>query len=87
MRLSEKDDWLRKVSNNHEYNFCHNDLSQSNILVDPETLKIRAIIDWEYAGFFPKSFEGLFYKRMGPSVAFNGEPDDAAELLQSMKAT
>ena len=31
--------------------FCHNDLSANNVIVDPKTLKIAAIIDWEYAGF------------------------------------
>ena len=60
---------------------CHNDLSQYNVLVDEETLKITAIIDWEYAGFYPKEFEGAFYKRPGPSVALKGEEDDVPKLL------
>ncbi|TGO39749.1 hypothetical protein BHYA_0048g00140 [Botrytis hyacinthi] len=33
------------------YVFCHMDLSQHNIIVDPVTLKIKAIIDFEYSGF------------------------------------
>lgn len=45
MRLSEKDDWPRQVLKHREYVFCHNDLSQHNIVVDPNTLKIRAILD------------------------------------------
>jgi hypothetical protein len=59
-----------------DYVFCHNDLGQHNIIVDPETLKINAIIDWEYAGFWPKWFEGEFWKRAGPSIALDGEIDD-----------
>lgn len=34
-----------------EYVFCHNDLGQHNVIVDPDTLKINAIIDWEFGGF------------------------------------
>ena len=47
-----------------------NDLSQHNILVDEMTLKVNAIIDWE---FYSPELEGKFYLRPGPSVAFDGE--------------
>ncbi|KAJ5573768.1 uncharacterized protein N7459_008195 [Penicillium hispanicum] len=87
MRLSDRDEWPQKVSKCGKYVFCHNDLSQHNIIVDPQTLKIRAIIDWEYAGFFPEHFEWPFYERLGPSVALDGEYDDSAELLQFMEAS
>ena len=50
-----------------EYVFCHNDLVQSNVIVDPRSLKIRAILDWECAGFYPAFFEKRFYKLAGPS--------------------
>ncbi|KAL5374369.1 hypothetical protein PMIN02_012268 [Paraphaeosphaeria minitans] len=49
--------WSRKSSINRDFVFCHNDLAQHNIFVDPETFKITAIIDWEFAGYFPKEFE------------------------------
>lgn len=75
------DAWPLKLAASPEYVFCHNDLSQHNIIVDPETLKINAIIDWEYAGFFPPYFEAPFYKRLGPSAALDGEPDDVPRLL------
>ena len=87
MRLSDRDEWPRKVSKGGKYVFCHNDLSQHNIIVDPQTLKIRAIVDWEYAGFFPEYFERSFYERRGPSVALDGEYDDSAELLQFIEAS
>ncbi|KAK4145837.1 uncharacterized protein C8A04DRAFT_26316 [Dichotomopilus funicola] len=40
-----------------QFVLCHNDLAQQNVLVDPKTLKIKAIIDWEFAGFWPPWFE------------------------------
>lgn len=61
--------------------FCHNDLGQQNILVDPKTLKIKAIIDWEFAGYFPAAFEGAFYNRIGPSIAIQEERDDIQDLI------
>lgn len=38
--------WDLKDCESQEYVFCHNDLSQSNVVVDPETLKIATILDW-----------------------------------------
>jgi Ser/Thr protein kinase RdoA (MazF antagonist) len=64
--------------------FCHNDLSANNVIVDPETLNIRAIIDWEYSGFFPAEFEARFYTRPGPSVALKGEANDERALKDIM---
>ncbi|KAJ5249290.1 hypothetical protein N7468_000741 [Penicillium chermesinum] len=82
MRRTDNDVWPKKSSQTTEYVFCHNDLSQPNIIVDPDTLKIRAIIDWEYAGFFPQYFEAPFYERLGPSVPIGGEKDDVDDLLE-----
>lgn len=87
MRCTDNDAWPKKSSENTEFVFCHNDLSQPNIIVDPDTLKIRAIIDWEYAGFFPRYFEAPFYERLGPSVAIGGEKDDVNDLLKFLKQT
>ena len=81
MERTENDTWTSLVSEFNKYVFCHNDLSQQNIIVDPETLKINAIIDWEYAGFYPEYFEALFYTRLGPSVAMKEESDDTSCLL------
>lgn len=54
---TRKTDWTRKVSATDEFVLCHGDIGQHNILVDKNTFKIEAIIDWEYAGFFLKDFE------------------------------
>lgn len=40
-----------------EYVFCHGDLTRSNIILDPETLEVKSIIDWETAGYFPEEIE------------------------------
>ncbi|CAK7215167.1 37S ribosomal protein S22 [Sporothrix bragantina] len=69
--LSNKD-----KDEDEDYVFCHNDLGQHNVLVDPETLKINTIIDWEYGGFWPFWFERPYWERPGPSAALQGEEDD-----------
>lgn len=84
MTADDKDTWPRRTSpSGEEYVFCHNDLSQANIIVDPETLKIKAMVDWEYAGFWPEWFEMRIWERVGPSVALEkyGERDDVPALL------
>jgi hypothetical protein len=55
--------WSRKSSISRDFVFCHNDLAQHNIFVNPETFKITAIIDWEFAGYFPKNFEYPFWRQ------------------------
>ncbi|MCJ1308322.1 hypothetical protein MMC25_001975 [Agyrium rufum] len=54
--------WKQQHSPEEEFVFCHGDLSQSNILVDPKKLRITAIIDWEYSGFYPQKYELPFYE-------------------------
>lgn len=75
-RWKDNSCWRSRQGVDGEYVFCHNDLGQHNVLVDPETLKISAIIDWEFSGFWPEWFERSFYERRGPSSALAGEDDD-----------
>jgi hypothetical protein len=35
---------------------CHGDLSYHNMRIDPATLKVKCLLDWEFAGFFPEEF-------------------------------
>ncbi|KJZ68821.1 hypothetical protein HIM_11795 [Hirsutella minnesotensis 3608] len=70
------DSCWRPYKEKGDYVFCHNDLGQHNVIVDPGTLRIKAIIDWEFGGFWPEWFERPFWKRPGPSVALEGEEDD-----------
>ncbi|OBT61894.1 hypothetical protein VE03_08725 [Pseudogymnoascus sp. 23342-1-I1] len=61
--------WPAISSNTKDFVFCHCHLSQSNIIVHPDTLKITGIIGWEFAGFFPSFFESPFYLSAKPSGA------------------
>ncbi|EHA48808.1 hypothetical protein MGG_11537 [Pyricularia oryzae 70-15] len=82
MRRSKGHPWHMRPRDDDSLVFCHNDLSASNVLVDPYTLKINAIVDWEYAGFYPPEFDSPFYLRAGPPVALQGEYDDVDELCR-----
>ncbi|KAJ2894657.1 uncharacterized protein MKZ38_007315 [Zalerion maritima] len=84
MVSSGRPEWKMKPRELEDLVFCHNDLSTHNVIVDPMTLKIKAIIDWEYAGFFPAEFEGMFVRRPGPSVALEGEAKDEKAVLDIM---
>ena len=60
---------IKRLSPTKEYVLCHIDLSQSNTIVDPDTLEVNGIIDWEFAGFFPDFFDPPFYRIPQPSGA------------------
>ncbi|KAB5522088.1 hypothetical protein GE09DRAFT_500479 [Coniochaeta sp. 2T2.1] len=64
--------WSVKVREQQDFVFCHCDLSQSNIIVDPVTLKIQGIIDWEYEGFWPDYFETPYFRDPGLLVPSSG---------------
>ncbi|KAG8415314.1 hypothetical protein J3459_011149 [Metarhizium acridum] len=59
-----------------DYVFCHNDLRQDNIIVNPISLRIVAILNWESGGFWPKWFEMAFWERAGPDAVLEGEVDN-----------
>ncbi|KAK9444018.1 Protein kinase-like domain protein [Metarhizium brunneum] len=40
-----------------EYVFQHGDIAAHNLMMDPQTLQPKALIDWEYAGYFPPGME------------------------------
>ena len=61
--LDHRPVWEPKVSNIPRYVYCHNDLARQNIMIDPKTLQVVSIIDWEYSGFFPAEFEYQFWHR------------------------
>lgn len=60
--LKESRVWPSTVKDVDDYVFCHTDLDSQNILVDPNTFRIVAIIDWETAGFFPQEWELHYWK-------------------------
>lgn len=72
--------WRPKVADKGsgvDYGFCHNDLSWSNIFVDGEVARVKAIVDWEYAGYWPEVFEMPYYldTKMPAEAQFREAPE------------
>lgn len=93
MRASHQDHWNLMQGNPVEgatmarYVFCHGDLSEHNVIVDPETLQVQAILDWEHAGFWPEFFEGGMYTRVGPRACWDGDcPVRVGRMLGFLQA-
>lgn len=63
-KLPDLNDMRPKTTENGDIGMIHGDMC-SNILVDPKTMKITGIIDWEYADFgsLKREFFGLFWVR------------------------
>lgn len=59
---SEAPTWPRLTSEEPRFVLCHNDLSQANIFIHPTTHRIVAIVDWEYAGYYPPQFETRLWR-------------------------
>lgn len=55
--------WPSRFSSSEIFVFCHNDLAQHNIIIDPRTLEVAAIIDWELAGFYHPEFEAPLWTK------------------------
>lgn len=56
-------EWHPRISDEAAaYQFCHNDLAQHNFLCDEVTGKVKAVIDWEFAGFYPAPFEAPLWR-------------------------
>lgn len=55
--IFENQAWHPKTSAQPHFSFIHGDLGPQNILVDPSTLELLGIVDWEHAGYFPPVLE------------------------------
>ncbi|TLS20677.1 uncharacterized protein PpBr36_11011 [Pyricularia pennisetigena] len=77
--------WSSTTPKEPDLVFCHCDLSQTNILVDPETLSITGIIDWEFSGFWPDYFEAPYFRDPRPSGAQFVEPADNVEVVDFLE--
>lgn len=86
LRVTDRDKrpfWPSKVAASDEYVFCHNDLAQHNIMVDPKTLQPLAILDWEYSGFYPPGFESyLWYRPYNEQVVDEQHTSHLLKLLR-----
>jgi serine/threonine protein kinase len=86
MESTKQDLWVLQPSGEEEYIFCHNDLSEYNIIVNPETFKIAAIIDWEHASFFPEYFEAPIYTRHGSHAKLINDKNHVARLVKFLQS-
>jgi len=80
----ERSTWPRKTSYITDFMFRHNDLGQHYIIVDPSTLDVTAIIDWEFVGYYTTEFKYPIWLK---PVAEQGEdrlqPDHLIKFLDS----
>lgn len=52
-----KKSWKTLPLKEPNYIFQHGDIAAHNIIIDPQTLQVKSLIDWEYAGYFPPGME------------------------------
>ncbi|ETN44443.1 uncharacterized protein HMPREF1541_10624 [Cyphellophora europaea CBS 101466] len=71
--------WVPQTSG-EIFHFTHNDLSQHNFLCNPTTGKVMAVIDWEFAGFYPTYFEAPFWTK--PFIEIEDEEEEVERLLK-----
>ncbi|KAK7537151.1 kinase-like domain-containing protein [Phyllosticta citribraziliensis] len=62
----------------HRVVFTHGDLTQHNIIIDKDSNRIQALIDWEFAGWFPEHWEFLKFVDMSPK---NRDWEDYARYI------
>ena len=77
----ERTHWPSKTSATKDFVYCHNDLAQHNIVVNPETLQVVSIIDWEFSGFYPRGFEFPFWLTPRAKRMDWGDDDPALQRL------
>jgi hypothetical protein len=79
-----KRSWSTLPLQQPDYVFQHGDLAAHNIIMDPITLQVRALIDWEYAGFYPAGMEN-WTGTLSRDV-FSARNDDTAQLIKRFLA-
>ncbi|GAW26202.1 putative protein kinase-like domain [Rosellinia necatrix] len=52
-----KKSWKTIPLETPEYVFQHGDIAAQNIILDRQNLQVKALIDWEHAGYFPPGME------------------------------
>ena len=77
--------WCTRTAEKETYHFTHNDLSQHNFLCNKETGKVEAVIDWEFAGFYPSFFEAPLWR--APYHEIKDDPEEIGKLLSFLEAS
>ncbi|KAF2020994.1 hypothetical protein BU24DRAFT_469755 [Aaosphaeria arxii CBS 175.79] len=79
-----KQSWSTLPLEQPEYVFQHGDLAAHNIIMDRVTLQAKALIDWEYAGFYPAGMEN--WTGTLDRDVYSARSDDTAHLIQRFLA-
>ncbi|KAK8155102.1 kinase-like domain-containing protein [Phyllosticta citrichinensis] len=56
----------QQLSKQHRVVFTHGDLTQHNIIIKKDNYSIQALVDWEFAGWFPEHWEYVKFLDMAP---------------------
>jgi len=74
--------WKQIKAQGENFVFCPGDLQCSNVVFNPQTLKITTILDWDYAGYYPKEHEIPFLEKKAPS---GNQVKDFPHVVEQMK--
>ena len=83
-RITSRDDranWPIRSECTPKFSFCHNDLAQHNILMNPNTLQVEAIIDWEISGFYNPDFEAPLWTKAWYEPEYHDIGSDSVSRL------
>ncbi len=78
---TERTNWPIKTARTPIFTFCHNDLGQHNILMNPDSLEVQAVIDWEFSGFYPSEFEAPLWLKATYEPGYREIDADKTERL------
>jgi len=75
------------------YPLCHGDLHEANVMVDPQTMQVKAVLDWEHCGYYPPEIDAARYKSGsntvvhpdGSTTDYLDFGDKASETLDKLK--
>ena len=85
----EECQWSPMDADSDIYVFCHMDAHMTNIYVDPLSLEITSLVDFEFAGFYPQHFDLPLYQyepsRVPDRTEFARKFLDFLELCQERK--
>jgi molybdenum cofactor biosynthesis enzyme MoaA len=77
-------EWKMKPRESKDLVFCHNDLSTHNVIVDPETLKVRSSSIGNMRASSPRSLRACFFAALDHQLHWEGEANDEKQLLDTM---
>lgn len=80
---NSRDSWPTRTSATHEYCLVHGDLAAHNVMMDPRTLQVACIFDWETAGYYPPGMEAETWRMKG--MGYYDLFEDTERILREIK--